>query len=126
MARIRTVKPEFWGSKDIAPLSRDARLLLLGLFSMADDDGRFLASPNALIGYIYPNDDNVTPANVRRWLAEVSNGNKPVHLYEVDGVRYGCMPNWHRHQRINRYKASTLPAPLIECVPRTAGATDEQ
>ena len=121
MARIRTVKPSFWGSPDTAKLSRDARLLVLALISMADDDGRFLASPNAIIGYAYPNDDRVTATQVRNWLAEASDGDEPVHLYEVAGVRYGCLPNWHLHQKIDRYKASDLPAPLIECAPRLQG-----
>lgn len=126
MARIRTIKPEFWGSIDVAPrLSRDARLLLLGLFSMADDDGRFLASPNAIIGHVFPNDDNVTPALVRKWLAEVSADSEPVHLYESGGVRLGCLPNWHKHQRINRYTPSKLPAPHIDCAPRTTRKGDE-
>ena len=56
MARIRTIKPSFWGSPTIAPLSRDARLLAIGLMSYADDDGRFLAATNALNGYVFPND----------------------------------------------------------------------
>ena len=124
--RIRTIKPEFWGSSDTSRLSRDARLLVVGLISMADDDGRFLASPNAIIGHVYPNDDNVSPAQVRKWLTEASERCEPVHLYESDGVRYGVLPNWHKHQRINRYKASTLPAPDIECAPRTSGKGDDE
>ena len=125
MARIRTIKPEFWGSPDVARLSRDARLLLIGLFSMADDDGRFLASPNAIIGHVYPNDENVTAAQVRKWLNECSERDEPVHLYEAEGIRYGCMPNWHKHQRINRYTASRMPEPLIECAPRSRGASSD-
>jgi hypothetical protein len=121
MARIRTMKPEFWGSGDIAPrLSRDARLLTLGLISMADDDGRFLASPNAIIGYVFPNDENVTAAQVRKWLGETSERCEPVYLYEVDGVRYGCFPKWHKHQVVNRHTPSKLPAPDIECVRRSS------
>lgn len=127
MARIRTVKPDFWGSSDIAPrLSRDARLLVLGLISMADDDGRFLASPNAVVGHVFPNDDNVSAAQIRRWLAEVSDRGEPVYLYDVDGVRYGCFPKWHRHQRINRYTPSKLPSPDVECVSRGSGGGDEE
>ena len=102
-------------------MSRDARLLVIGLISMADDDGRFLASPNAIIGHVYPNDENVTAAQIRKWLNEASETDEPVHLYEANGVRYGCLPNWHKHQRINRYSASKLPSPLIECAPRPQG-----
>ena len=117
MARIRTIKPSFWGSPDISRLSRDARLLVLGLISAADDDGRFLAGPNAINGTVFPNDE-VSPASIRRWLTEASEREEPIHLYEVDGVKYGCFPKWHKHQRISKYMPSNLPAPDVECFPR--------
>src|SRR5574337_880037 len=69
MARIRTIKPTFWGSRPVATLSRDARLLAIGLISFADDDGRFLAAPAAINGYVFPNDDLPT-TKVRKWLEE--------------------------------------------------------
>ncbi|KKK60207.1 hypothetical protein LCGC14_3026700, partial [marine sediment metagenome] len=39
MARIRTVKPDFWTSEDVAAVSRNARLLFIGLLNFADDVG---------------------------------------------------------------------------------------
>ena len=35
-----------------------------------------------------------------------------------DGVKYGCFPKWHKHQRISKYMPSNLPAPDVECFPR--------
>jgi len=118
MARIRTMKPSMWGSFDVSKLSLHSRLLFCGLITMADDDGRFLASSNAILGHVYPNDDRITPAQVQRWLNETARDDEPVHLYEVSGVRYGCMPKWHKHQKINRYTPSILPSPAVFCVPR--------
>ena len=98
-------------------MSRDARLLVLGLISTADDDGRFLASPAAMSGAVFPNDD-ITPARIRAWFAEaVETG--MVHQYRCGAVQYGCFPSWHKHQVINRYTPSTLPAPDTECWPRS-------
>lgn len=119
MARIRTIKPAFWGSRSTAALSRDARLLTIGLISFADDDGRFLGSTAAINGYVFPNDD-LPPNRVRKWLAEVVNTGL-IHEYDCDGVRYGCFPTWHENQVINRYTPSTLPEPDIECAPRKQG-----
>ena len=117
MARIRTIKPSFWGSGATARLSRDARLLTIGLISMADDDGRFLCSTAAVNGYVFPNDE--LPANkVRRWLDEVAKVGL-IHEYERDGIRYACFPTWHEHQVINRYTPSGLPEPDVQCTPRT-------
>ena len=122
MARIRTIKPSFWGSSDTAQLSRDARLLALGVISMADDDGRFLASPTAINGYVFPNDD-ISNARINRWLEELTTTGF-VHLYTDNGVRYGVLPSWHAHQKINRYTPSLLPEPDVECAPRGRTASE--
>lgn len=111
MARIRTIKPSFWSSQTAAQVSRDARLLAIGLISMADDEGRFLASPSAIQGYVYPHDDDMTPVKVKRWLAEL------VHVgfviaYEEHGVQYGAVN--FKHQRISHPTPSTYPAPPAE------------
>lgn len=117
MARIRTIKPSFWGSRPVATLSRDARLLTIGLISFADDDGRFLAATAAINGFVFPNDD-LPNIKVRRWLDECI-GTGLVHEYG-DSVRYGCFPTWHEHQVINRYTPSNLPEPDVAVTPRKA------
>lgn len=119
MARIRTIKPSFWGSPEVKRLSRDARLTVVGLISFADDDGRFLAATSAVSGYVYPNDD-LPPRFVRRWMDEARTTGL-THEYEADGVLYGCFPSWHKHQVINRYTPSVLPEPDVQCVPRKKG-----
>ena len=117
MPRIRTFKPQFWGSPDIKPMSRDARLLALGLISFADDDGRFIAGISGINGYVYPNDD-LPSSKVQKWFSEVVETGF-VHTYSECGVKYGCIPSWHNHQVINPYLPSKLPAPTdIECAPR--------
>lgn len=39
MARIRTIKPEFWTAEQVMELSRDARLLFIGMWNFCDDAG---------------------------------------------------------------------------------------
>lgn len=116
MARIRTIKPSFWGSRPVARLSRDARLLAIGLISFADDDGRFLASTATINGFVFPNDE-LPNSKVRKWLDECA-ATGLLHEYEREGIRYGCLPTWHEHQVINRYTPSTLPEPDVACTPR--------
>ena len=116
MPRIRTIKPSFWSSPEVRVMSRDARLLAVGLISFADDDGRFVSGVAGINGYVFPNDD-LPSSRVRRWLGELIDVGF-VHAYEVEGVQYGVIPTWHRHQVINRYTPSRLPAPDIECVER--------
>lgn len=113
MARIRTIKPQFWGSKDIVPLSIGARLLALGLVSFADDEGRFIATAKAIGGYVFPQDDGIKDAQIMRWLNEIETTKFAV-IYEVDGCRYGVLPKFRSHQRISHPQASILPAPPPE------------
>ena len=65
MARIRTIKPQFWDDLKIGRLSRDARLLYIGLWNFADDLGVVIADPAWLKSKIFPYDKNTTPA-IRR------------------------------------------------------------
>lgn len=108
MPRIRTIKPSFWGSRKIAAVPLEARLLAVGLISFQDDKGRFLASITAIKGYVFPNDDALPDAKVKRWLADLERSGF-VTLYEVDGIRYGQVDV--TEQRINRPQPSNLPAP---------------
>lgn len=109
MARIRTIKPAFWSSGDIHRLTRDARLLYIGLWNFADDEGRFLASLNRINGDVFPLDD-IPNSRVKRWFDELVAGGQ-LHLYEVDGVAYAHIPTWEAHQKINRAYPSQLPEP---------------
>ena len=110
MARIRTIKPSFWGDEKIAELSRDARLLFIGLMSMADDEGRFLASHQAIAGYVFPNDANITPVKLRKWMAEIE-AQGIVTTYNGGRLKYGAIPGFSKHQRISHPQDSTLPPP---------------
>jgi hypothetical protein len=109
MARIRTIKPSFWGDDKVSQLSRDARLLFLGLVSMADDSGRFLASPSAISGYVFPN-DLISPKRLAGWLAEIEQIGLVV-FYNGGRVHYGAIPKWRKHQKISHPQRSTLPPP---------------
>lgn len=111
MARIRTLKPSLWGDERVAHLSREARLLFIGLISMADDDGRFLASHAAVAGYIFPNDHDVTPKKLAAWLEQLDHLGMIVLYNNGSRVQYGAIPKFRTHQRISHPRDSTLPPP---------------
>lgn len=56
MARIRTVKPEFWTDEKVVECSIPARLLFIGLFNFANDMGCLESSPKRLKMQIFPAD----------------------------------------------------------------------
>jgi hypothetical protein len=114
MARLsRPLKTAFWDDDKVCHLSRDARLTLAGLITkMADDEGRFIASPGAVSGGLFPYDD-LPPARVKKWLAEIESEGM-VHVYRVNGGTYGCLNGWAKHQKPPHPSPSTIPAPPEE------------
>lgn len=57
MARIRTIKPEFWTDSKIVQLPYEARLLFIGMWNFSDDEGYVASDPEQLRLQILPNDD---------------------------------------------------------------------
>ncbi len=110
MARISTIKPSIWTDERFIDLSRDARLLCVGMISNADDDGRLVASGPALIGAIYPHDGDVSVKQVERWRDEIARTGM-ITLYRVGRAVYATFPNWTKHQYIQKKTRSTLPVP---------------
>lgn len=109
MARIRTVKPEFPQHRKVRRVSRDARLLCIHLWNLADDEGRLQELPNAIIGAVFPEDDDVTPVVLREWLGELQVAGL-IHRYEVDGERYIECHDFRDHQVVNKPRPSDFPA----------------
>ena len=116
MARIRTIKPEFWDSPSTAKASPWARLLFIAMWNWADDYGRGTANLKEMEGFAFPHDDAFTDSSgntvhFRSLVAEVSECFGVV-FYEVDKRPYYEIPTWDLHQRNERRsKQSKYPAP---------------
>jgi hypothetical protein len=57
MARIRTIKPEFFDDEHLCELPFDHRLCFIGLWLQADKAGRMEDRPKRLKARIFPFDD---------------------------------------------------------------------
>ncbi len=108
--RIRTIKPEFWSSAKAAKVPREARLLFIGLWNLADDDGRLLGSPKKVAGALFEHDEDVDGRTVDAWLAQLE-GARLIVRYDVKGTAYIAVSGFHEHQRIDKRWASRLPPP---------------
>ncbi|AWB84817.1 hypothetical protein [Corynebacterium liangguodongii] len=111
MARIRSIKPEFWSSPKIGELDPYWRLLFIAMWNWADDFGRGTCEPRELMGFAFPHDDDMTVGEFRRGLGGIHRV-FGVKFYRVAGRSYYVIPTWERHQKIDkRAKASKYPAP---------------
>lgn len=111
MARIRSVKPEFWTDRKLSRLSRDARLLYIALWNQADEWSRVHGDTRYVKGHCLPYDDDLTLSAVDRLLAELSAAGH-LQRYDVGGDPYLYLPKMAKHQRLEPHKVpSRLPDP---------------
>lgn len=94
MARIRSIKPEYWSDRSIArQLSRDARLLYIALWNFSDEHGRLPGDPRWVKGNCLPYDDDLGPEAVEQLLKELAAAGKVIG-YEADGDPYLFLRTW--------------------------------
>lgn len=112
MARIRTVKPEFWDSPGTARASLRARLFFIAMWNYADDWGIGDGHPLRLLSFAFPNDEtsDVEPRNFRLLASEVAEC-FDVQWYEVDGRAFYMIPSWEAHQRTEKKAKRKNPTP---------------
>lgn len=109
MARIRSIKPEFPHSESVGRIGRDARLLFIMLWTVADDAGRLRGNSRMLASLLFPYDDDAKDL-IPSWLDELSAEGLIVR-YQVDGDSYIEICKWLNHQKIDKPTPSKLPEP---------------
>ena len=105
MARIRTIKPEFFTSADIVCMTPLSRLFYASLWCESDREGRLKWDVKTLKLRYFPADDCDIEAMGNEL---VENG--LIVIYEIEGKQYAEIPSFNLHQIINNREAeSTIP-----------------
>lgn len=109
----RLISNEIWRNEKFGGLSDQGRLLFIGCFCCADDDGILKASPKYLKALVFPYDDK-TSDDVSKYREECIEAGL-LHLYSNNGTDYVYCKGWSEHQSIrnDRYVPSVHPKP--EC-----------
>jgi hypothetical protein len=106
MARIRTIKPEFFTSEDIVCMSPLARLFYVSLWCESDREGRMEWKPVTFKMRYLPGDD----VDINELAQELISRGLLV-LYQAVDKCYAEIPTFSKHQVINnRESPSTIPA----------------
>lgn len=108
MARIRTIKPEFWTDEKVLGINPMARLLFIGMWNFADDYGRMEYSPISLKARIFPG-DSISADDVREMLAQLKAA-KLLVIYSSDEKNFIEITGWH-NQKIDKRQSSKIPSP---------------
>lgn len=109
MARARNIKPGFFKNADLVELPFEYRLLFIGLWTLADREGRLEDRPKQIRMELFPADNVDTNKGLDALQALGF-----VRRYEVDGKRFVQVVNFGKHQNPHMNEAkSTIPAPEI-------------
>lgn len=124
MAKIRTIKREFWHDEKIGSLPVEARLLYIGTWSIADDNGVLRGNPAYIRSQLFAYDEEVTAADVRRWI-ELLTAERMLVPFTHRGERYLLVRRFRDHQKIDaRYATELIPFAEVEAALAEAEAAN--
>ena len=111
MARIRTIKPEFWKHEALSALPESTHMLAAALLNYSDDFGYFNANPHLIKAECFPlREPSVSiPESLRRLQAidYIQTGTG------VDGRIYGRVTAFSEHQRVSHPSPSKIQSRSI-------------
>ena len=105
MARARNIKPSFFINEELVECDFSTRLLFIGLWTLADREGKLEDKPKKIKMALFPADN----INVDELLNEL-NKRRFIERYEVEGNQYIQVVAFKKHQNPHRdEKASIIP-----------------
>lgn len=112
VARIRTIKPDFWTDEKVVELSMEARLFFIGSWNFADDNGNLQRSAKKLKMQIFPADAIDCEPIIQSLITHGL-----LSEYDVNGEKYLHINGFSDHQVINRPSKTALPKPESSSTP---------
>lgn len=107
MPRARNIKPGFFKNDQLAETSAHCRLLFIGLWTLADRDGRLEYRPRRVKGELFPYES----IDVDDEVCHLESLNF-VKRYEVSGVQYIQILNFKKHQKPHpNERSENCPSP---------------
>ena len=106
--RARNIKPAFFQNEVLTDVDPFGRLLFIGLWCLADREGRLEDRPKRIKMQLFAMDDVDVPA-----LLDDLDRLGFIRRYEIDGAAYIQIVNFSKHQRPHSNEsASVIPAPM--------------
>ncbi|MER6778422.1 MULTISPECIES: hypothetical protein [unclassified Streptomyces] len=111
MARIRSIKPEFFTSLTIAELPLSARLTFIGLWTYVDDNGVGPADARLIRAAIWPLEE--APDILQRTREDLQrlHAARLIALYEVSGRPLVAVNSWSEHQKVSHPRKNRFMRP---------------
>lgn len=107
MARKRMISPEIWESEDFSELSTLAKLVFIGLFSNADDEGRGKANPAYIKSTLFRYEEKMRITDIETTLDEIAL-HMSIIFYTYDYREYYQLTNWDAWQKVDKPQKSKI------------------
>lgn len=112
MPRIRTVKPEHWGDKELPKISIQAHLLWIGMWNFSDDKGVIENDPYYIKSQVFPRRKDVRVEQIEQWIDQLIKARFLVPFIH-NGISYYVSRTFSIHQKIDRPTPSKIPQSVI-------------
>lgn len=115
MARIRTVKPEFWDDEKMARLSLQSNLLFIGMWNFCDDTGVIRSGVSWIKSKVFPHREDLRVQDVTIWIQELENA-RLVVPFQFNDEGYYLIRTFSVHQRIDKPQPSKIPVSVLQSI----------
>lgn len=114
MARIRTIKPEFWEDEKIGKLPIPCRLFFIGCWNFADDFGVIKGNAALLKSQIFPYDENLRVSEIKKWIDALVDARMLVPIIHAEESYY-FIRTFRSHQVLDkRYDKSYIGKEIVK------------
>lgn len=114
MARIRTIKPEFWEDEKIGKLPIPCRLFFIGCWNFADDFGVIKGNAALLKSQIFPYDENLRVSEIKKWIDSLVDARMLVPIIHAEESYY-FIRTFRSHQVLDkRYDKSYIGKDIVK------------
>lgn len=122
MSRMRNIKPNLFEDEDLATLPIEASILFIGLWTIADREGRLQDRPKWIKAKVFPYRPET---DVDVLLAGLTEKNFLIR-YEIEGKKYIQIRTFSKHQRphIKEAKSEIPPPPPVKALTKVGASTN--
>jgi hypothetical protein len=124
MARIRNIKPDFWTDEKLVELETWERLLFIGLWNFADDEGYMPYSPKRIKMQIFPGDSLEVSRGVQSLISIGA-----VELFDSEFGQVLHVSKWSKHQKVSnpsKSKYSSVDLTPLDGKPRKQAVPEQE
>jgi len=124
VARIRNIKPDFWTDEKLVELETWERLLFIGLWNFADDEGYMPYSPKRIKMQVFPGDSLEVSRGVQSLISIGA-----VELFDSEFGQVLHVSKWSKHQKVSnpsKSKYSSVDLTPLDGKPRKQAVPEQE